>query len=79
MIGIAAMLGSGAVQFTAKGIVLKGIGDIINIILVVIKACNIYVLQGKLGSLEMIILPVVIPVLSALIGLLTFTLCTNNY
>ncbi|MCD9076276.1 PTS transporter subunit IIC [Staphylococcus haemolyticus] len=72
MVGIAAMLGSGAVQFTAKGIVLKGIGDIINIILVVIIACAIYMfLQGKLGSLEMIILPVVIPVLSALIGLLT--------
>ena len=42
MVGIAAMLGSGAVQFTAKGIVLKGIGDIINIILVVIIACAIY-------------------------------------
>ena len=41
MVGIAAMLGSGAVQFTAKGI-LKGIGDIINIILVVIIACAIY-------------------------------------
>ncbi|MCH4389428.1 PTS transporter subunit IIC [Staphylococcus haemolyticus] len=72
MVGIAAMLGSGAVQFTAKGIVLKGIGDIINIILVVIISCAMYMfLQGKLGSLEMIILPVVIPVLSGLIGLLT--------
>ena len=42
MVGIAAMLGSGAVQFLPKGIVLKGIGDIINIILVVIIACAIY-------------------------------------
>ena len=72
MVGVAAMLGSGAVQFTAKGIVLKGIGDIINIILVVIIACAMFmILHGKLGSLEMIILPVLIPVLSGLIGLIT--------
>ncbi|MBF2757785.1 MULTISPECIES: PTS transporter subunit IIC [unclassified Staphylococcus] len=72
MIGVAAMLGSGAVQFTSQGIALKGIGDIINIILVVIIACALYMLlQGKLGSLEMIILPVLIPVASGLIGLLT--------
>ena len=55
-----------------KTIELKGIGDIINVILVVILACFIYMfLEGKLGSLEMIILPVLVPVISGLIGLLT--------
>ncbi|PNZ70891.1 PTS transporter subunit IIC [Staphylococcus croceilyticus] len=72
MVGVSAMLGSGAIQFSANGIALKGIGDIINTIIVVIIACAFYLLlQGKLGSLEMIILPVLIPVVSGLIGLLT--------
>lgn len=71
MVGVSAMLGSGAIQVTSNGIMLKGIGDIINAILVVIIACALYImLQGKLGSLEMIILPVLIPVVSGLIGLL---------
>ena len=52
----------------ANGIALKGIGDIINVILVIIIACALYLLlQGKFGSLEMIILPVFIPVVSGLI------------
>ena len=71
MVGVSAMLGSGAIQISSNGIMLKGIGDIINVILVVIIACAMYLLlQGKLGSLEMIILPVLIPVASGLIGLL---------
>lgn len=72
MIGISAMLGSGAIQMNANGIALKGIGDIINVILVIIIACALYLLlQGKFGSLEMITLPVFIPVVSGLIGLTT--------
>lgn len=72
LIGISAMLGSGAIQLTSQGIVLKGIGDIINVILVVIVACALYILlQGKFGSLEMIILPVFVPIASGLIGLFT--------
>ncbi|PTK52487.1 hypothetical protein BUZ61_14590, partial [Staphylococcus nepalensis] len=71
MIGSSAMIGSGAVQFTSKGLALKGIGDIINIIIVVMIACVlVLLLSGKLGSLEMIILPVVIPVVSGFIGLM---------
>lgn len=71
MIGTSAMIGSGAVQFTSKGLALKGIGDIINIIIVVMIACVlVLLLSGKLGSLEMIILPVVIPVVSGFIGLM---------
>ncbi|MBE9455488.1 PTS sugar transporter subunit IIC, partial [Staphylococcus epidermidis] len=62
----------GAVHYNGQIIELKGIGDIINVILVVILACFIYMfLEGKLGSLEMIILPVLVPVISGLIGLLT--------
>lgn len=72
IIGTSAMLGSGVVHFSNKGIELKGIGDIINVIVVVALACFIYMfLEGKLGSFEMIILPVLVPVISGVIGLLT--------
>ncbi|MBM0868214.1 uncharacterized protein ACUW9N_000852 [Staphylococcus auricularis] len=72
MIGVSAMLGSGALQFKDGAVQLKGIGDIINVILVVIIACLLfYILQNKLGSLEMIILPVLIPIVSGGIGLIT--------
>ena len=39
LIGTSAMLGSGAIHITTSGVTLKGIGDIINVILVVIVAC----------------------------------------
>ena len=39
IIGTSAMLGSGVVHFSNKGIELKGIGDIINVIVVVALAC----------------------------------------
>ena len=42
MIGVSAMLGSGAIQMNANGIALKGIGDIINVILVIIIACALF-------------------------------------
>ncbi|MCG7340332.1 PTS sugar transporter subunit IIC [Staphylococcus sp. ACRSN] len=72
MVGVSAMIGSGAVKFTPSGFVLNGIGDIINTILVVIIACFLYlILQNKLGSLEMLLLPVFIPVISGVLGLYT--------
>ncbi|MBF0814313.1 PTS transporter subunit IIC [Staphylococcus xylosus] len=78
MVGVSAMLGSGAVKITAGGFVLNGIGDIINTILVVIVACFLYLLlRAKLGSLEMIILPVLIPVISGVIGLYTLSYVSN--
>ncbi|MDT3960602.1 PTS transporter subunit IIC [Staphylococcus kloosii] len=72
MVGVAAMIGSGAVKLSGNGISLNGIGDIINIIIVVMIASLLFlILQDKLGSLEMIILPVLIPVVSGIIGLYT--------
>ncbi|SCS35638.1 PTS transporter subunit IIC [Staphylococcus caeli] len=78
MIGVSAMLGSGAVKITPEGFILNGIGDIINTILVVVVACFLYlILQNKLGSLEMIILPVVIPVISGIVGVYTLGYVSN--
>ena len=69
--GVSAMLGSGAVQFNNGQIMLQGIGDIINVIIVVTLACLLFILlKDKFGSLEMIILPVVIPVISGIVGLM---------
>lgn len=69
--GVSAMLGSGAIQFKNGQILLQGIGDIINVIIVVTLACFLFILlKDKFGSLEMIILPAVIPVVSGMIGLL---------
>ncbi len=78
MIGVSAMIGSGAVKMTPDGFLLNGIGDIINIILVVVISCSLYLLlQNKLGSLEMILLPVIIPVISGFIGLFTLGYISN--
>lgn len=61
IVGTSAMIGSGAVVYSNNSFMLKGIGDIINTSLVVIIACLIYmVLQNKLGSFELIILPVLV-------------------
>ena len=72
IVGSSAMLGSGAIKFVNGGFMLKGIGDIINTIVVVIVACAlVLLLQNRLGSLETIILPVVIPLISGIVGMLT--------
>ncbi|MDU9418128.1 PTS sugar transporter subunit IIC [Staphylococcus lloydii] len=72
MVGVSAMIGSGAIKLSGNGVTLNGIGDIINIIIVVMIASFLFlILQNKLGSLEMIILPVLIPVVSGIIGLYT--------
>ncbi|HEG8608095.1 TPA: PTS transporter subunit IIC [Staphylococcus aureus] len=71
IVGTSAMIGSGAVVYSNNSFMLKGIGDIINTSLVII-ACLIYmVLQNKLGSFELIILPVLVPIVSGGIGLIT--------
>ncbi len=72
IVGTSAMIGSGAVVYSNNSFMLKVIGDIINTSLVVIIACLIYmVLQNKLGSFELIILPVLVPIVSGGIGLIT--------
>ncbi|PZJ51783.1 PTS transporter subunit IIC [Staphylococcus aureus] len=72
IVGTSAMIGSGAVVYSNNSFMLKGIADIINTSLVVIIACLIYmVLQNKLGSFELIILPVLVPIVSGGIGLIT--------
>ncbi|ARJ50121.1 PTS transporter subunit IIC [Staphylococcus lutrae] len=71
-VGTSAMIGSGVIQFKNGAFMLHGIGDIINVIIVVMIASILFILlSGKLGSLEIIILPAVIPVISGMLGLFT--------
>ncbi|QLK86360.1 PTS transporter subunit IIC [Staphylococcus sp. 17KM0847] len=70
-VGTSAMLGSGVIVIENGMIMLQGIGDIINVIIIVSFACALFMLlRGRFGSLEMIILPVFIPVTSGFVGLL---------
>ncbi len=70
--GTSAMIGSGVIQFKGSHFILQGVGDIINVMLIVMLTCFLFkVLDGKFGSLDMIILPIMIPVFSGIVGLLT--------
>lgn len=68
----ASVLGSGAVQFNGKGFMFVGIGDIINMMLTVaISAFVLIVLGNKMGSLNIVFLPILAGILPGLIGSLT--------
>lgn len=68
----ASVLGSGAVQFNGKGFGFVGIGDIMNMILTVaISAFLLIVLGNKMGSLNIVFLPLIAGILPGFIGSLT--------
>ncbi|MGB3161038.1 MAG: PTS sugar transporter subunit IIC [Carnobacterium sp.] len=71
VIGAAAFLGSGAYKVTETGVQLVGIGDLINVML--ISAIAVFLtrfLQGKLGSLTLILMPIIVSVGVGTLGLI---------
>lgn len=71
IIGAATFLGSGAYQVTEAGVQLVGIGDLINVMIV--SAIAVYVtrlLQGRLGSLTLILMPIIVGAGVGTIGLI---------
>ncbi|MDN6194299.1 MAG: PTS transporter subunit IIC [Alkalibacterium gilvum] len=71
IIGAAAFLGSGAYAVTDAGIVLVGIGDLVNVM--IISGLAVFVtrlLEGKLGSLTLILLPIIVGAGVGTIGIL---------
>ncbi len=70
------MIGSGAVVYSNNSFMLKGIGDIMNKWLLLHILC--VGMQNKLGSFELIILPVLVPIVSGGIGLIIY-LHSKNY
>ncbi|MFO8069857.1 MAG: PTS sugar transporter subunit IIC [Alkalibacterium sp.] len=72
IIGAATFLGSGAYAVTDAGITLVGIGDLVNVML--ISGLAVFVtryLEGKLGSLTLILLPIIVGAGVGTIGILT--------
>ncbi|MBM6614803.1 PTS sugar transporter subunit IIC [Desemzia sp. RIT804] len=71
IIGAATFLGSGAYKVTEAGVQLVGIGDLINVMIV--SAIAVYVtrlLQGRLGSLTLILMPIIVGAGVGTIGLI---------
>ncbi|GGI40665.1 PTS transporter subunit IIC [Mammaliicoccus stepanovicii] len=72
MIGAAGLIGSGAVTVNQGKFIFTNIGDVINLMLVLIISCFLIIkLKGKFGSLDMLILPIIISVFSGFIGMIT--------
>lgn len=72
IIGAAAYLGSGAYTVTEAGVQMVGIGDLVNVMLVAgIAAFVTRLLQGRLGSLTLILLPILVGAGVGTVGLLT--------
>ncbi|TDM07524.1 PTS transporter subunit IIC [Macrococcus lamae] len=68
----ASFLGSGAAAFKAGAFTLVGIGDLINIMLVVTISCLIIMALGnKMGSLNIVFLPILAGIIPGVIGMLT--------
>ncbi|WP_246143145.1 PTS transporter subunit IIC [Macrococcus equipercicus] len=73
ILGGAAFIGSGAVQFTDKGASLAGMGDLLNMLLTItVAALVIRALGNRLGTLNIVFLPILAGVLPGAVG--TFTL-----
>ncbi|WP_414048641.1 PTS transporter subunit IIC [Macrococcus animalis] len=68
----ASVLGSGAVQFNGKGFMFVGIGDIINMMFTIaISAFLLTILGNKMGSLNIVFLPLIAGILPGFIGSLS--------
>lgn len=68
----ASLLGSGALQFNGKGFQFVGIGDLINMMLTIAISAAILIYAGnKMGSLNIVFLPLIAGILPGFIGSLT--------
>lgn len=72
-IAAAAWIGSGALTFTPKGVLLAGMGDLVNILVTVSMASGLVLIIGsRLGSFEPLLMPLAVSVIGGALGLLTF-------
>lgn len=72
IVGAASFLGSGAYTVTEDGIKLVGIGDLVNVMLIAgLAIFAVRALQGKLGSLTLILLPILVGAGIGTVGLIT--------
>ena len=72
VVGAATFLGSGAYTLTEAGVQLVGIGDLVNVMITSGLAVFVTrILQGRLGSLTIILLPILVGAGVGTVGLLT--------
>lgn len=71
-VGMAAFIASGSVKIVNGTLCLAGIGDLINVMLIVILACLlVIVIANRLGSLTIILLPIIVAGGMGTVGVLT--------
>src|SRR5699024_5574075 len=69
-LGLAAILGVGAVQFTAEGLTLNGSGDVINVGITAAIAAGIILLLGnRLKAYTILLIPPIVMIVGGGIGL----------
>ncbi|TGA97504.1 PTS sugar transporter subunit IIC [Sporolactobacillus shoreae] len=66
-----AWIGSGALKFTPTGVIVTGMGDLVNILVTVSLACGFILLIGdRLGSFEPLVMPVIVAVVGGGLGVI---------
>jgi len=74
-VAAAAWAGSGALQFTPNGIVIGGMGDLVNILVTISLTCGLVLLiGGRLKSFEPLIMPPIICIVGGGMGLIVYPL-----
>jgi Predicted membrane protein, putative toxin regulator len=72
-VAAAAWIGSGALKFTPNGVLLGGMGDLVNILVTVSMASGLVLIIGnRMGSFEPLLMPLVVSVIGGALGLITF-------
>lgn len=72
-VAAAAWVGSGALKFTPDGVIVTGMGDLVNILVTVSLASGLVLLiGGRLKSFEPLLMPLIVCVIGGALGLLTY-------
>ncbi|RYM02940.1 PTS transporter subunit IIC [Sporolactobacillus sp. THM7-7] len=72
-VAAAAMVGSGALEFTPNGVMINGMGDLVNTLVTVSLTCALILLVGdRLGSFEPLVMPPIVSVIGGGMGVAVF-------
>ncbi|WP_240697349.1 PTS transporter subunit IIC [Sporolactobacillus sp. THM19-2] len=69
----AAFIGSGALEFTADGVLVHGMGDLVNTLVTISLTCGLILLiDGRLGSFEPLLMPPIVSVIGGGMGMIAY-------
>lgn len=72
-VAAAAWVGSGALEFTPNGIMINGMGDLVNILVTISLTCGLVLLiGGRLGSFEPLVMPLIVCTIGGGLGLAAY-------